>query len=223
MLKKLCSSLFILLLIGCKESETVDFGYDYFPQTEGNFVEYDVLEVFHDVNVNPQHDTMQYRLKTVVGEEMIDNTGRAVRKFFRYKYDLQSGELFDQRVWTSVIDDGRGELVEENQRKIKLVFAVKADKVWDVNAFNEFESKEVYYSGVNEEMTFNNNEFEQTVTVNYEDFFSLVDYRKQYEVYAKGVGLVKKSFKDFTIENFDTTAIQKGTELHYELINYGVE
>lgn len=219
-------TILIILLFGltaCKESESVDFGYEYFPLNEGTFVEYEVTEVFHDVNLNPQHDTTQYILKTKIGEEIIDNSGRTVQKFFQSKYDLQSGNLIDERVWTIVKDGSRGEVVEENQRKIKMIFAVKNDEEWDVNAFNPEPEQEVFYSNVNETQTINGFNFEETVKVNYQDFFSLVDYRKKYEVYAKGAGLVTKSFKDFTIQNFDTTDIQKGSEIQYKLIDFGVE
>jgi hypothetical protein len=218
--------LLIALLFGlyaCKDSESIDFGYDYFPLEEGRFVEYKVREVFHDVNVNPQHDTTKYRLKTIIGEEVLDNTGRPVRKFFQFKYDLQTGGVLDQRVWTTVLDGGRGEVVEENQRLIKLIFAVKDGEEWNVNAFNDSPEKTVFYSKVNEPLTINSFSFEETVKVNYDDFFSLVDYRKKYEVYAKGIGLVERSFKDFTIQNFDTTDIRKGTEVYYQLLNYGLE
>lgn len=212
----------LLLLFSCqKNTENIDFGYEYFPMEEGTFVEYNVLEVFHDVDIFPQHDTLEYRLKTQIGEEVIDNSGRLARKFFQYKYDLNTGDLLDQRVWTRIVDEGRGEVVEENQRIIRMVFAVKEDKEWNINAFNPQPEKDVFYSSVNEEQSINGFNFEETTKVSYDDFLSLVDYRKKHEVYAKGVGLVERSFKDFTIKNFDTTEIQKGTEMHYELVDYG--
>src|SRR5690554_357182 len=215
--------LVLILISSCRNKESVDFGYEYFPMEEGHFVEYDVLEVFHDININPQHDSIRYRLKTVIGEEIVDNSGRLARKFFQYKYDPSSGALLDKRVWTRIIDGGRGEVVEENQRKIRMVFAVKKDVEWDVNAFNPENSLSVYYSDVNSSKTINSLIFEATTQVDYEDFFSLVDYRKMYEVYAKDVGLVKRSFKDLTIQNFDTLDVRKGTEIHYEVVNFGQE
>jgi len=210
-------------LLACKENESVDFGFTYFPMEQGRFVEYEVTEVFHDVDINPQHDTTRYRLKTLIGEEVLDNIGRTNQKFFQFKYDLQSGDLLDQRVWTRILDQSRGEVVEENQRIIKLVFSVKNDEEWNVNAFNSLSGQDVYYSNVDESQLINGFDFEETAKVNYEDFFSLVDYRKKYEIYAKGIGLVEKSFKDFTIQNFDTTDIRKGTEVHYQLLNFGIE
>jgi len=177
------------------------------------------MDIVHDEGGNPQHDTTRYRLRTVVGEVVEDNEGRAARKLYRYSYDQNNGELLDQRVWTQLIDGGRAEVIEENQRKIRMVFAITLDKTWDVNAFNPEEELEVSYDEI-----FNPyQEFDSTVTVEYEDFFSLVDYRRKYEVYANGVGLIKRSFKDLVINNFDTLDISNGTEVHYELIDYGIE
>jgi|SRR5690554_2898899 len=217
---------FIVLLItfsSCKDKQNVDFGYEYFPMAEGHFVEYNVLEIFHDADASLKHDTIRYKLKTKIGEEVLDNSGRKARKFFQFKYDLKTDELLEQRVWTRIIDQGRGEVVEENKRKIRLIFAVKKGVEWDVNAFNLEGERKVYYTNIDEPQTINSLHFESTAQVEYDDFFSLIDHRRMYEVYAKNVGLVKRSFKDLKIQNFDTLNVQKGTEVHYEIVNYGQE
>lgn len=209
----------IVLFASCKKTPEPFFGYEYFPMEEGRFVEYEVMEIVHDEGGNPQNDTTRYRLKTVVGESVVDNEGRVARKLYRYSYDLQSGDLIDERVWTQIIDGGRGEVVEENQRKIRLVFAITLDKVWDVNAFNPEEEQEVVYDEIHKPF----GQLDSTVTVEYEDFFSLVDYQRKYEVYGNHVGLIKRSFKDLRINSFDTLDITSGTEQHYILIDYGIE
>lgn len=185
----------------------------------GRYVEYEVMEIFHDEDLTPQHDTVRYRLKTVVGEVVEDNEGRPARKLFRYAYDWESGDLIDQRVWTQIIDGGRGEVIEENQRMIRLVFAITLEKEWDVNAFNPKEEQTVFYDEIHK--PFNN--IDSTVTVEYEDFLSFIDYERKYEVYGNHIGLIHRSFKDLTIENFDTLDITSGTEEHYRLIDYGIE
>lgn len=211
-----------ILLLGCKKENTdIDFGYAYFPMEEGSYVLYNVQEIFHDKGLNPQHDTVRYQLKRAIGEEVLDNEGRKARKFFLTKYDGETGDVLDERVWTRIIADGKGEVVEENQRKIRMIFAVKQDKEWDVNAFNMQGTQKVYFKNVDDARTINGKHFDQTATIQYDDFFSLVDYRKSHEVYAKGVGLVERSFKDLTINNFDTLDINKGTELHYQLVDFG--
>lgn len=220
-MKKFLPILLIMLIVmACKKSEDApDFGYEYFGLTEGRYVSYDVMEISHDIT----SDTLKYILKTVVGENIVDNQGRTAKKLYRYAYDWETNELIDERVWTSIIDQGRGEVVEENQRKIRMVFAVTIDKTWDVNAFIPEEEQEVFYEDIDLPYTINNFSLESTVRVEYEDYFTLVDYNRKYEVYAKNIGLVHRSFKNLVISNFDTTNIQSGTEVHYSLRDYGVE
>ncbi|MGM0478816.1 MAG: hypothetical protein ACQERC_06305 [Bacteroidota bacterium] len=216
--------LIVMVATGCKKNAPEPyFGYEYFPTQQGFYQEYDVLEVFHDAESNPIPDTNSFRLKTLIGEKFEDNEGRAARKYFRYKYDQETGELLDERVWTLLLENSRGEVIEENQRKIRMVFALRAETEWDVNAYLPEEEQIVHYEDVHTSRKIPFGQLDSTVTVEYEDFFSLVDYQRKYEVYAKGIGLVKRSFKDFRIENFDTTAIEYGTEVHYELIDYGFE
>jgi hypothetical protein len=226
MLKNKSFILVVLLAIffsGCREQVAPpDFGFEYFGLEEGRFVTYEVTNIFHDAAVNT-NDTSKYILKTVVGEPIIDNEGREANKFFRYSYDIETEELFDQRVWTGIIADSRGELVEENQRIIRLVFAVRPGKTWNINAFNPMEAETAEYMDLHVPKSFGGKFLDSTTTVLYEDFFSLVDYIKKYDVYAKGVGLVHRSYKDLTIQNFDTLNITKGTETHYRLLDYGVE
>lgn len=214
----------VSLLFSCRDKvDAPDFGFDYYGFEEGKYVTYEVTEVFHDEALDPEKDTFQYVLKTVVGEPVIDNQGRTANKVFRYSYDFETGELIDQRVWTGIIADSRGELIEENQRTIRMVFAVTLEKTWNINAFNTSEEQTAIYRDLHTFKSTGDFEFDSTVTVEYEDFFSLVDYRKKFDVYAKGVGLVLRSYKDFTIHNFDTLDVKIGSETQYRIIDFGIE
>lgn len=224
-MKKLLVAVFILsVVLSCRDKVNApEFGFEYYGFEEGKYVTYEVTEVFHDEALDPEKDTFQYILKTVIGEPVTDNQGREANKVFRYSYDFETGDLIDQRVWTGIIADSRGELVEENQRTIRMVFAVTPEKTWNINAFNTLEEETAIYRDLHTVKSTNGFQFDSTVTVEYEDFFSLVDYRKKFDVYAKGVGLVLRNYKDFTINNFDTLDVKIGTETQYRLIDYGIE
>ena len=212
-------ALFTLTMVSCETNPKPYFGYDYFPMEEGRFVEYEVMEIVHDEGGNPQQDTSRFKLRMVVGKEIVDNSGREARELIKKRYDLNTDELLDERVWTQVIDGGRAELVEENQRKIKLVFSIGLDKVWDVNAFNTLDEELASYNNIH----LPSGEFDSTVSVAYEEFVTLVDFKKKSEVYANHIGLVSRSFKDLQINNFDSLDISSGTEQHYRLLDYGIE
>lgn len=224
------SSVFVLLLVllmipSCKkDTVSFDFHFDYFDLTPGRYVVYDVIEIRHDQGATIKHDTSVYQLKTLIGDTVIDNAGRIARKFFRYKRGNAMENWSFSDVWTTIIVDRRAELVEENQRVVKLVFAPGIGKTWDLNAFNSSPKKEAYYSNLHKPIVISGLAFDSTLTVEQDDFFSLVDYRRQFEVYAKGVGLVSKYFKDLKIQNFDTVnGVLNGKELFYQINSFGIE
>lgn len=190
--------------------------------TQGRFVVYNATEIIHD-DVAAIHDTTSYLLKTIVGNAYTDNEGRVGRELERYKsFDNGISWVFAD-VWTQFRTGNRAELIEENQKIIKLVFAPTYSKEWDINAFNSASEQNAFYSSIHNPFLENGLSFDSTLTVVQEDFFSLVDLKRQTETYAKNVGLVSKFYKDLIIENFDTLNPTKGQELFYEIVEYGVE
>ena len=65
--------------------------------------------------------------------------------------------------------------------------------------------------------------FDSTLVVEQEDFFSLIDYRRKYEVYANNVGLIQKYYKNLVINGFDTLNVKSGDELFYNCIGFGFQ
>lgn len=213
----------LAVLAACKKENTdPDFHYDYFPLQQGRFVTYSVQEVKIDDDL-AINDTSRYYMKTVIGDTITDNEGRIARRYERYVRDSLNHPWVLQDIWTTIIESGRAELVEENQRTIKLVFAPSKYKEWNCNAYNMLDPLDCYYQNIHKPSSINGFSFDSTVTVEQEDFLSLVDYRRKYEQYAKGVGLYYKHYKDFRIFNADTMNVEKGTELIMRLIDYGVQ
>lgn len=223
--KILFSFCLFLFIVACKKDQSntsFQMHTDYAPIEEGRFVIYNATEIIHDDAVN-QHDTLNYLLKTKIGQIYYDNEGRAAREFLRYT-SIDTGATWQLKdTWTTILDGNRFELVEENQRVVKLLFAPTKSKEWNMNVYNTLPKQNINYSSIHAPFSINNNSFDSTLTVKQADFFSLVDYKKQNEVYAKRVGLVSKYFKDLTIANFDTLNVVKGKELYYNCISFGLE
>ncbi|AEA45999.1 hypothetical protein [Fluviicola taffensis] len=212
---------FFLVLAGtqsCKKKSTeVDMGYDYFPQNEGHYVVYSV----HEIYIDTDKDTFDYYIKAVVGEPITDNSGRIARKYERYSSNSANGPWTIKDVWTSIIDGPRAELVEENNRTIKLIFAPSESADWNMNAYNTLEALDCYYSNLNQPYSINSTNLPTTVTVEQEDFTSFIDSRRKYEVYAKGIGMVHKYFKDYEILNGNPNNVKKGHFLEMKMVSYG--
>ena len=217
------AALLLLLAFSCKKNDNeVDFHHGYFPLEEGTFAEYTVTRIYHD-HASNVHDTTIYQMKTLVGDTVIDNEGRVARKFERYVYDELLEAYVIRDLWTAIIDQERAELVEENQRVIKLVFAPTLSKEWDMNAFNMREPVMLYYKKIHKPYQVGNEEFPTTVIVEEDSSFNLIQYKRKYEVYAEGVGLIKKHYQDLEINNFDPATPLKGEEIFFNIINYGKE
>ncbi len=213
----------ITLFYSCKkDNNAVNFHENYFPLTKGKFVEYDVTYIKH--NSSTLHDTSYYVLKTLVGDTIIDNQGRIARKFYRHILNTQT-QLFEiSDLWTAIIDGERAELVEENQRILKLVFAPTLSKEWDMNAFNVYEPLLAFYENIHKPFSIGGFDFDSTITVIQERTeVTLIDYSLKTETYAKDVGLIYKYYKDLNINDFDTLNVVGGEEIYYRLKNYGVE
>lgn len=215
----------LLFLLACEKdtTEEISFDYEYYDLTPGRFCIYDVVDIEHDENQAVQHDTTYYQLKTVIGDTFIDNSGRITRKFLRYTRDSIQDNWLLKDVWTTLIENNKAELVEENQRIVKLVFKPTYEKVWNINMFNVSSKINAKYAAIDQPFTVGNQVFDKTLKVDIQNFFSLVDDRVKYDVYAKNVGLIYKYFKDNTIANFDKNTIKKGKELYYTLVSYGIE
>jgi hypothetical protein len=220
-----CSIFALVLLFSCKKNtDAPRFHFEYYDMTPGRYVDYEVQEITHASNAAIQHDTNRYFLRTVVEDTIADNQGRIARKYVRYKRMSLTDNWIKTDIWTTLVDNNRAELVEENQRKIKLIFPTVNAKGWNTNAFNSLPKQEVFYAQVHKPLQIGNLFFDSTLVVEIEkNKPNFVAYKRKSEVYAKGVGLVRKSFKDLKIINFDTLNITDGEELFYTVIGYGIQ
>ncbi len=214
-----------VLSFSCKKTEPYDsdLDYSYFPIQEGHFIEYHVLNIVHDEDLNPTIDSTEYYLKVSIGEKIVDNTGDSVNKLFFYvKAHIDSTYVLD-KVNTVYNNGTQGIYNLDNQKYIKLAFPARVGESWDMNAYNTYDAltSQVMvkdYSGVS-----NGQSFSSLLRTQQLDFFSLVDYQKAYEIYAKDIGLVEIYWKDLVINNFDTTDISRGEEIYWKYINSGME
>lgn len=217
-------SLVILLVQSCKKEEAkIDFHQSYFGLAQGNYWIYDVTEITHDIDAQVKHDTLRYFLKAKIGEVYIDNQGRNAYEYLRYTADSLSNSWNKIKVWTTILNQNSAELVEENERKVKLVFPISMKNTWNINAYNSLNAVYASYDHIHLPYTINNLSFDSTVTVNQAYYFTFVDFQNQFEVYANHVGLVYKHYKDLRINNFDSLQVEKGNELFYKLVQYGKE
>lgn len=215
----------MLPLVACKKQQDTEiiYGYEYFPIQQGHYRIYDVLDIFHDIALEPAHDTSWYQIKELIDEELVDNEGDTIQKIKRFWRQNDTSVWVLQDIWTQKRTASTAEVVEENNRYIKMVFAIAYNRTWDGNALNNENRLEYYYENIYEPYSLPNFTFDSTVTVEKENFLSFIDFRRQYDVYARNVGKIKSVYKNLSIDNFDTLDIQKGPEVYYNLVEFGTE
>ena len=220
--------IFILLIsfFSCgKEDNTkpLVFFETYYPLESGAYIDYYVQEVNHDDLSSIPHDTLNYYLRTLIGDTLIDNEGRVAYKYIR-KTRIDTSDAWQiSDIWTVLKNGNKIELTEENRRKVKLILPPNNFTIWDANIHNSLSAMNCFYEDIHQPFTLNSLAFDSTIRVEQENVLNLVAYRKKYEVYANHIGLVKKYYKDLVISNFDTLNISSGTELIYNCIDFGTE
>ena len=92
---------------------------------------------------------------------------------------------------------------------------------WNSNQFNPNAANACFYSSIDYSGSIGSFVFDHLAQVEQADERNLVVYKRQFEVYAQNIGLVRKYYKDLNIANFDTLNIKSGKELFMEVIGYG--
>lgn len=226
MLSRITFVLVLFFLSACfKDNTNIDSNtYEsYFPLELGTYVDYQVLEIQHDINSAVPSDTMSYLLRTVIGDTITDNQGRLSRKFIRKRRDSNNEPWVISDVWTTLINQNRVEVVEENERKVWMVLPPLNSTIWDLNAQNIQDEIFCNYDGIHESLIVNGIEYDSVVTIEQEDVLNLISFRRKYTQYANNVGLINWYYKDLNIFNFDTLNIQSGSEYMYKCIDFGIE
>jgi hypothetical protein len=218
-------AMLVVFLQSCKKDQVnaipIPLNQHFFGLSAGNYVVYDVMEINHDINAVIKHDTIYYQLKTLIGDTVVDNEGRIARKFYRSKRPDIFSALVITDLWTTIIHNNKAELVEENQRKVKLIFPISASKTWNTNQFNAYENEEAYYDFMFQGKTINSLYFDSTLRVEQAKERNLIAYKRKYEEYAANVGMIRKVYKDLSIVNFDTLNVKFGKEIFMDIIEYG--
>ncbi len=209
------------MVSGCLKptNELPDFHYDYYPSQINSWIEYEVVEIVHSAIGS---DTLNYWLKEIKTNNFYDQEGELSNRLERFwKFDLsEQYEIKD--VWQEKVTPTSVEKVEENNRITKLIFPVKYGAYWNGNAFNDLSFCEYAFDSVHQPYTINNYSFDSTVTVLQKDLYTAVDYQLANEVYAKNVGLVYKIDVNLSINLYNITNINEGSELEMKMINYSL-
>lgn len=182
---------FAMLLAACQSKKEPDLsaGYEYFPLETGTFAEYEVIETRYFMWQEPL--TRVYQVREDIASPYTDAEGKTVYRIQRsVKYngeDWQPDSVM--QAWRTA---DRGIRVENGNPIVKLRFPVASMSQWDGNEYNSVGEQRFKIQEVGHTVQIGATDFENTLTVLQQNDSSLVSLKRIREVFAPGVGLIKK-------------------------------
>ncbi|HRD38199.1 MAG TPA: hypothetical protein PLC65_06175, partial [Bacteroidia bacterium] len=173
----------------------VVYGSEYYPNTLGNYVIYEVDSIVYDEFTS---DTTHYKylIKEKLEEEFTDPENKPALKIARYIKKYSASKPYDsipwsiKDIWQANVNKTNVEVVEENVRFTKLIFPVKEGSAWDGNAKNSIGQWDYTYSYIDKSETINSIPLQKTLLVTQKNFRTLISWQYYIEKYTAGVGLV---------------------------------
>ncbi|MEM6344511.1 MAG: hypothetical protein AAF927_11550 [Bacteroidota bacterium] len=214
MKKRLIYSLLLVLsslvLLNCNREKqiVVPHTLEIFPAETGKFrITYVRDTTFTTAGRDKGIGDVYFKRETVSGQEedLLGRTINAIQVFrsdsFLYPdYDFQPDRVYTQYLEPQTTGDYYAERIEENQRFLVLKFPAFEDVRWNGNQFNNFGPQEFRYHTIDTNVVIRGITYENCVmVVQKADTNNFISDKFAYEIYAPGIGLVKKY--DYTIVN----------------------
>jgi hypothetical protein len=209
----------LIYLNSCKENtkEELDatMGYDFFPVETGKCRTYE-LDTINYNDFNQSIDTFCARIRVCYAGQLLDSTNTP---YHIYQVDNPNADWHDsgnRRV--GVIQLRNNKMVEysDTAHLVKMVFPVRERRKWNTNMYNNREPLVGTIINFGKSFDVLNQTFNNTITVQYNDFNSPIAQFTFFEVYAKDVGLIYA-------ENINIIRIDgkvSGRKIIHKLISY---
>ncbi len=222
-MKKLFYLLFISsLIISCKRNDsttTVDTTYNYFPVDIGHTWIYDVDSIGYDDNTGTTviDSSNHYQYKETITENFIDAEGKPAQKLARYyrRSDTNDWVSANTSIWVVSRDNLRAEKVQENVRFVKLVFPLSANSLWDGNMFNNLGRNNYFVDYYDQPATVNGIYYDKTLKVRRDSSVNAIEEIRQFEIYARNIGLIYFQSDSINTQPIDTTNKTKSRGFRY--------
>lgn len=192
----------LLLVYRCTPSDGVVAEPLSFSLEVGDEAIYDIIETNYVVNENPT--TSLYFLRDVTVEATVDGVNKSY-KIERYRRNTSSEAWKITRVIT--LSQTPAELIESGEKmSVKLNFPVVEAGSFNVNRYNNSGTALATYKAVDKPFR----DFLRTFSVVQANDSTLIDLKREVEVYAAGNGLVYKENTQYAYCQSSPDCIGKG-------------
>lgn len=232
-------SLFLFINFACtKQDETLDSEKisDYYPLKVGKYITYKLDSTVY-LSLGTKKETRNYIIQDKIDSIITDNLGRPsykIKRLIRSKTDTT--KWLDQTSYLVTPDSMRVEMVQNNQRYIKMIEPIRDEFGWNAHVYintisfpdlQYLDQWRYEYQNVRKPQQYNSLSFPETITIRQRNdslgnpsnksFYFEVNVAK--EVYAKKVGLVYKEFLHEAWQPPNTNS----SSGYYESNSYGIK
>jgi phage pi2 protein 07 len=184
----------------------------FMPLEIGKYILYNLDSTVY-TNLGTKIEIRSYQIKDTIQTVTTDNLGRKVFRISRLlRSNTDSNNWKNIFTYNAILDSTKLEIIESNQRYLKLMLPIKEGFNWKGNTYVNTVSSpdlqflnnwEYRYLDVDKSITINNVRFNNTISVlqrndtinnpSNKNVLSEINYSK--EIFAENIGLVFKEFK----------------------------
>lgn len=209
------------ILLACNKDKTQkrSMGHEYYPLEDGLVWFYHVDSTFYDNFTGGTATHYTFELKDTITGHYVNLTGDRVYFVQRFKKDNTDNKWHFQRSITRSISSIRAEENIDNQIFIKFSFPPALHQSWNGNAKNTLDKQEYTITDFPTAVQVGNTLYNDAAVVLQSNEVNLLTENVASEIYAKNVGLIKKSVRDIKQKNMSTGQILHGSIYTIELKN----
>lgn len=198
----------LLLLVSCSRDVEIfaPIAYDYSPMDSGKFIVYQVDSIIYN-EYEDRVDSHSYKMRYEYGRVELDAANEPIQRLLRYERSA-TNPIWELKAVCSAKNIGNQfQVIENNQRLIKLTYPVVQGDDWDglpfirrdtsieiqggsINLYKDWGN--FSYEAIEPDFSINGLSFDTTLVVLQVDKTNNIERRYVKERYAKGVGLIER-------------------------------
>jgi hypothetical protein len=163
-------------------------GGKFFYPTIGQSVVYDVEDTQYELT--GKFTVKNYQLKEVNISAFKDSDGKDALRIERYRRENESQKWVIESIFIAKKEIDKALKTENNVTYVKISFPMKEGLKWNGNAYNSLGNDSYEMKKVNQAFQTNGQKFDNSVTVIQQNDSTLVDLKRQIEVYSERIGLI---------------------------------
>ncbi len=177
---------------------------NYYPLTVGKYITYSLDSIVYYTNFGASAVIKSYQVKHLVDAQITDNTGRKAYRIIRYIRSFSNAPWVADNVFMAVPTDNSIEFVENNLRFLKLKGPIRQDYSWKGNTYinttslsstlKYLDDWDYAYDSLNMPAKIGAVTIDSTIKVAEIDNQTAIDRTFSEAKYAKGIGMVYRSF-----------------------------